>query len=96
MDPRKTQTNFSPLKNKNPAYDAYIAKAESFAQPLLHKLRAPVHQACPEIEETIKWSNPFFCHRGPVIRMASFKEHVRFGFWKESALKDPQRIFKGG
>ena len=44
----------------NPKVDAYLAKAQPFARPIMEHLRELVHQACPEIEETIKWSRPCF------------------------------------
>jgi uncharacterized protein YdeI (YjbR/CyaY-like superfamily) len=63
--------------------DAYIAKAAPFAQPILAHLRKALHEACPEVEETIKWSMPFFQLDGrPFANMAAFKQHCAFGFWK--------------
>jgi uncharacterized protein YdhG (YjbR/CyaY superfamily) len=44
--------------------DAYIAKAAPFAQPILAHFRALVHQAEPEIVETIKWGMPHFTLNG--------------------------------
>lgn len=38
----------------NPRVDEYIEKAKPFAQPILRHLRDIVHQACPDVEETIK------------------------------------------
>jgi uncharacterized protein YdeI (YjbR/CyaY-like superfamily) len=68
----------------NPKVDAYLAKVQPFAQPILAHLRKLVHQACPEIEETIKWSRPFFEYRGAILsNMSAFKEHCSFGFWGE-------------
>jgi uncharacterized protein YdeI (YjbR/CyaY-like superfamily) len=62
--------------------DAYLAKAGPFAQPVLKHLRTLVHQACPEVEETIKWGFPFFMYRGIVLAsMAAFKAHCSFGLW---------------
>ncbi|MRD48941.1 hypothetical protein GHT07_16820 [Caenimonas koreensis DSM 17982] len=46
----------------DPRIDAYIAKSAEFARPVLDHLRAVVHTACPDVEETIKWSMPFFLH----------------------------------
>ena len=41
-----------------------------------------VHAACPEVEEGLKWSMPFFSYRGsPLCMMAAFKQHCGFGFW---------------
>ncbi|MBB5058581.1 uncharacterized protein YdeI (YjbR/CyaY-like superfamily) [Granulicella aggregans] len=62
--------------------DAYIADAPEFAQPILTHLRGLVHRASPEIEEAIKWRQPFFLHRGSLLCfMAAFKQHCSFGFW---------------
>lgn len=63
--------------------DAYIAKAAPFARPILEHLRELVHATCPEVEESIKWSAPFFLYRsGMFCHMAAFKQHCAFGFWK--------------
>jgi len=35
--------------------DAFIAKSEPFAQPILTHLREVVHAACPNVEETGFW-----------------------------------------
>jgi uncharacterized protein YdeI (YjbR/CyaY-like superfamily) len=73
-----------PAANSNPKVDAYIAKSRPFAQPILLHLRKLVHQACPQVSETIKWSRPFFEHRGVILcNMSAFKEHCSFGFWGE-------------
>ncbi|WKW11071.1 YdeI/OmpD-associated family protein [Pseudogemmatithrix spongiicola] len=68
--------------SRDPRVDSYIAKAQPFAQPIMHHLRAVVHEACPEVEETIKWGMPSFMHHGILAGMAAFKAHVAFGFWK--------------
>jgi uncharacterized protein YdeI (YjbR/CyaY-like superfamily) len=66
----------------NPKVDAYIAKAQPFAQPILTHIRNLVHKACPEVEEAMKWSMPFFTLSGIVIgHMAAFKEHCSVSFW---------------
>jgi uncharacterized protein YdeI (YjbR/CyaY-like superfamily) len=71
-------------QNMNPRVDAYLAKVPPFAQPILAHLRELVHKACPEVEETIKWSRPFFEYRGAILcNMSGFKEHCSFGFWGE-------------
>jgi uncharacterized protein YdeI (YjbR/CyaY-like superfamily) len=84
------------MKNKLPAFDTYIAKKPPFARPILAKIRELVHQACPDVQEVMKWSHPHFDYKGIMAGMASFKEHVHFGFWKQNLLKDPNRIFKNG
>ena len=72
------------VKNEefNPRVDAYIAKAQPFAQPILSHVRELVHKACPEVEEAIKWSMPFFMLRGVILgHMAAFKQHCAIGLW---------------
>jgi uncharacterized protein YdeI (YjbR/CyaY-like superfamily) len=70
----------------DPRIDAYIAAAPEFAQPILTHLRAVVHAACPEVEETIKWSSPHFQYQGMLCHMVAFKAHCAFGFWKGALL----------
>ncbi len=68
--------------HRNPKVDAYIEKARPFAQPILNHLRKAIHAGCPQVDETIKWSMPFFEYRGTILcNMSAFKEHCRFGFW---------------
>ena len=68
--------------------DAYIARAAPFARPVLTHLRAVVHEACPEVVETLKWGMPTFMHHGILCGFAAFKEHASFGFWKASLILD--------
>jgi len=76
------------MGNKDPRVDAYIARSAGFARPILVHLRTLVHAACPEVEETLKWSSPHFMYKGMLCGMAAFKEHCAFGFWKEKLLRD--------
>jgi uncharacterized protein YdeI (YjbR/CyaY-like superfamily) len=71
----------------DPRIDAYIEKSADFAKPILNHIRKLVHKACPDIQETMKWSFPHFDHKGTVCSMASFKHHCAFGFWKQSLLE---------
>jgi uncharacterized protein YdeI (YjbR/CyaY-like superfamily) len=74
------------MATTDPRVDAYIAKSADFARPILEHIRAVVHQACPDVVETMKWSFPHFEHKGVLCSMASFKEHCAFGFWKGSLV----------
>lgn len=68
--------------------DAYIAKAAPFARPILNRLRTIIHEACPEVEETIKWGHCSFEYKGILCGMAAFKEHCAFAFWKGDAIME--------
>lgn len=78
------------MPHKDPRIDAYIDKSAAFAKPILNHLRKLIHKACPQVEETMKWSFPHFDYKGEMMcSMASFKQHCSFGFWKASLMKDP-------
>jgi uncharacterized protein YdeI (YjbR/CyaY-like superfamily) len=74
--------------HRDPRIDTYIAKAAPFAQPILATLRDILHAACPDVEETIKWSRPAFDYHGPMCVMSAFKAHLSLGFWKSAMLPD--------
>jgi uncharacterized protein YdeI (YjbR/CyaY-like superfamily) len=71
----------------DPRVDAYIDKSADFAKPILIYIRKLVHKACPDIQETMKWSFPHFDFKGTVCSMAAFKQHCAFGFWKQPLLE---------
>lgn len=68
--------------------DAYISKSADFAKPILNHLRKLIHQACPDVEEKIKWGFPHFDYKGIMCSMAAFKKHCSFGFWKAKLMED--------
>ena len=70
------------MGKRDPRVDAYIKKAAPFAQPILTEVREIVHDACPDVEEDIKWRFPHFLYNGMLCSMASFTHHAAFGFWK--------------
>ena len=74
----------------NKAIDAYISKSANFAKPVLEHLRELIHNACPDVEEKIKWGMPHFDYKNEMMcGMAAFKQHCAFGFWKAAIMKDP-------
>ena len=77
----------------DPRIDAYIDdKAADFAKPILRHLRAMVHEACPDCEETLKWSMPTFMYKGKILAgMASFKAHATFGYWNDTMLQADEK-----
>ena len=75
------------MPSHDPRVDAYIAKSADFARPILEEIRARVHAACPQVEETIKWGMPSFVHAGAILcGMAAFKQHASFGYWKHALV----------
>jgi len=75
------------MPQHDPRVDAYIARQADFARPILEHVRAAVHEACPEVEESIKWGMPSFLHGGRILAsMAAFKQHASFGYWQHALV----------
>lgn len=85
---RHLQLNKIKMAQIDKRIDAYISRSGDFAKPILTHIRALVHKACPNVEETIKWGFPHFDYKGMFCSMASFKSHCAFGFWKAALMKD--------
>lgn len=79
------------MATKDSRVDAYVAKAQPFARPILEHIRDLVHRAVPDIQETMKWSFPHFDYKGIFCSMAAFKAHCTFGFWNDSVLAEDQK-----
>ena len=74
--------------SRDPRIDAYIAKAQPFARPILEKVRERVHAVVPKVEETMKWSSPAYTVDGKILLMtAAFKQHAALNFWRGQELR---------
>ena len=72
---------------RDPRIDAYIAKAQPFARPILETVRERVHALVPDIEEAMKWSTPTYCKDGKIVLgTAAFKAHAVVHFWRGQEL----------
>ena len=77
--------------SRDPRIDAYIARAQPFARPILTHVRERAHAAVPEVEETLKWGAPSFTRDGKILLiMAAFKEHAAMNFWRGQELRGDQ------
>lgn len=77
---------------RDPRVDAYIAKVQPFAQPILSHLRELVHYHAPGAYETLKWGVPHFVlGRQNFAGMAAFKDHATFGFWRDEEVTGSPR-----
>lgn len=68
------------MPKKDPRVDAYIEKAADFAKPILTRIRKLIHKGCPQVEEDIKWSSPFFMYKGMFAATMGFKGHCALLF----------------
>ena len=74
--------------SRDPRVDAYIARAQLFAQPILEHVRKRVHAVLPQVEETLKWSMPAYTLDGKIVLItAAFKAHMALNFWRGQELR---------
>ena len=84
------------LSQEDPArlIDARIASLDDWRGPILARLRAVVHAADPEVEETWKWRGvPVWEHAGIICTGETYKKAVKLTFAKGAALPDPTGLF---
>ena len=58
--------------------DEYIAAFPKEVQEILEKVRATIHKAAPNAEETINYGIPTFTLNGNLVHFAGFKKHIGF------------------
>ena len=77
--------------SREPRIDAYIAKAQPFARPILESVRERVHAVIPDVEEAMKWSMPAYLVAGKIVLItSSFKAHAALNFWRGQEIGDGQ------
>ena len=58
--------------------DEYIAACPKEVQPVLEQIRATVHQAAPDAQETISYQMPAFTLNGILVYFAAHPKHIGF------------------
>ncbi len=58
--------------------DDYIGSFPTDIQEILEKIRATIHKAAPDAEETISYQMPTFTLKGNLVHFAAFKYHIGF------------------
>jgi hypothetical protein len=96
FDANRNEFLHSSMASRDARIDTYIARAAPFAQRILRHVRKLVHAACPEVQETMKWSMPHFDYHGIMLGMAAFKEHCSIGFWKGELILGKRAGSDGG
>jgi hypothetical protein len=74
----------------------FIAEMPDWRGKLLTRLRKLIKEAAPEIAEDWKWGTPVFAHKGNVVAIGAFNDHVKLNFFKGGSLEDPQGLFNAG
>ena len=81
----------------DPRVDDYIDALPEWQQAICREVRALVHAAHPEVEETIKRSiQPYFVLQGNVCALLATKDHVNVFLYDGAIVPDPDGIITGG
>jgi len=75
--------------NRDSRIDAYSARAQPFALPIIEHVRERVHATLPECEESVKWGMPAYVVDGKILLMTpAFKAHAALNFWRGQELRE--------
>ena len=78
------------------SFEDYLADQAPHNRTVIRTLRQFVRRAAPELEESVKWGNGCWLReQTPIAYVYSAPDHVQFGFFNGSALKDPKRLLNG-
>jgi hypothetical protein len=76
--------------------DDYIGRLPDWQQAICQQVRRLVHDADPEVEETIKRSvQPYFVLQGNICALLATKDHINV-FIYDPTVPDPDRIINQG
>ena len=71
----------------------YINKLADWRGKLLARLRKLILATDPDIVEEWKWDTPVWSHKGNVVAVGAFQDHVKINFFKGASLPDPHGLF---
>jgi hypothetical protein len=82
---------------KDARVDAYIDPLPDWQQRICREVRDIVHEADPDVEETIKRTvQPYFVLQGNVIALLAAKDHITVFLYDGGLAPDPEGIITGG
>jgi hypothetical protein len=81
----------------DPRVDTYIDALPPWQQAICREVRALLHAADPEVEETIKRTRqPYFVLCGNVAAFLAAKDHVNVFLYDGAIVPDPEGIVTAG
>ena len=82
---------------RDPRVDEYIEALPEWQQAVCREVRALVHAADPEVQETVKRRvQPYFVLQGNVCALLAAKDHVNVFLYDGGIVPDPEGIITGG
>src|ERR671926_133802 len=84
-------------EEKDPRVDAYIDALPQWQQAICREVRDLVHEADPEVAETIKRTvQPYFILQGNICALLAAKDHVNVFLYDGAIVPDPEGIITAG
>ncbi len=81
----------------DPRVDDYIAALPDWQQAICRQVRDLVHEADPEVVETIKRTRqPYFVLQGNICALLAAKDHVNVFLYDGAIVPDPEGIITSG
>ena len=82
---------------KDPRVDAYIDPLPAWQRRICQEVRDLVHEADPEVVETIKRTvQPYFVLQGNICALLATKDHVNVFLYDGAIVPDPDHIITAG
>lgn len=74
--------------------DARIAKLGDWRGERLARMRTLIHEALPDVMETVKWGGvPVWERHGIICTGETYKDKVKLTFAKGASVEDPTKLF---
>lgn len=90
----KNATAAEPADSPSSLITARIAELGDWRGQMLARVRALIHEVCPEVEETWKWRGvPVWERDGIICTGETYKAVVKLTFAKGASLDDPAHLF---
>jgi hypothetical protein len=97
MPGRTTPRTTGAAYEKDPRVDAYIDALPPWQQAICREVRNLVHEADPEVEETIKRTvQPYFVLQGNICALLAARDHVNVFLYDGGIVPDPEGIITAG
>lgn len=93
---KKTSTPASASQSPSQLITKQIEDLADWRGKMLARLRQLILKAQPDLVEEWKWGTAVWSHKGNVVSIGAFKDHLKINFFKGASLPDPQGLFNAG
>src|SRR3990172_1712428 len=73
-----------------------IPELDDWRGKILARPRKLILEDAPGTTEEWKWGTAVWSHKGNVVAVGAFKDHLKINFFKGASLKDPHGLFNAG